>query len=116
MWHFTFFAEVKLNFKWTSTLGFVISLVSCYGLSLYQGMLGHLAKKDRRLFDVFSLASVACVMVAVVIGLSPHLGIGAYLLALLAGALTVYFYAESANLQVEPEKLSWLYREQRKEW
>jgi SSS family transporter len=116
MWHFTFFAEVKLNFKWTSTLGFVISLVSCYGLSLYQGMLGHLAKKDRRLFDVFSLASVACVMVAVVIGLSPYLGIGAYLLALLAGALTVYFYAESANLRIEPGKLAWLYREQRKEW
>jgi hypothetical protein len=38
------------------------------------------------------------------------------LLALLAGALTVYFYAESANLRIEPGKLAWLYREQRKEW
>ncbi|MBN2450748.1 MAG: sodium/solute symporter [Lentisphaeria bacterium] len=39
MWYYTFFAQVTVNFLWTSTLGFVVALLLCYGFSLLTGFL-----------------------------------------------------------------------------
>lgn len=116
MWHYTFFAPVQLNFKWTSALGFVLAFTFCYGLSLFQGLLRYLAEKDRQLFGMFALASIVCAMIAVVSLTSDTLGVFAYAAALLAGALVTQFYIESANTTVAPEKTDWTFAKQRQLW
>lgn len=116
MWHYTFFAKTQLNFSWTSALGFIVSLASCYGLSLYQDALKALAARDRRVFDGFTMVVLGGVLVAVGRGLYPFLGPGAWVLAVLAAWATAYLHAESANPADDAAKLNWLYREQRKQW
>jgi len=116
MWYLSFFAEITLNFKWTSTLGFVVSLASCYGLSLYQSVLKHIADTHRKHYQAFTFVSVVCVMVVVALGLSSVMGDACYAVALLAGAATVFFYEECPGLHVDAGKLDWTFREQRKTW
>jgi hypothetical protein len=116
MWYLSFFAEITLNFKWTSTLGFVISLTSCYGLSLYQSVLTSVATKGRKLYKAFTYLSVVCIAIAILFGLFPIMGSVSFVVALLASAATVYFYGECAGLSIDAGKLDWTFREQRKTW
>lgn len=116
MWHYTFFAKTQLNFSWTSALGFIVSLASCYGLSLYQDALKALAARDRRVYDGFTAMVLGGVLVAVTWGLFPFLGLAACLPAVLATWATAYLHAESVGMVDDPAKLVWLYREQRKLW
>jgi len=114
MWHYSFFATTKLNFKWTSTMGFVVAFLSCYGLSLFQDFLRFLAGRDRRLYDVYALAAVGVVM-ATIIGV---FGFGVFSLAgaLAGGTVVILLFAESANMPDDPEKLKWTFLTQRKIW
>ena len=116
MWYFTFFADLKLNFQWTSTLGLVVSLSSCHALSLYQDVLRRLGDMDGRLLDAFSLTCLLGAMLAVVVLLSGALGVGSFAAATLVGVAIGHFHSEARRWVDAREKLAWTFGEQRRLW